>query len=142
MTSVELGVLDASIAVKCLVDEADSDTARAVVARRADWIAPDLIFLEVASVALKSMRRGLIKRGQAEAMVTRLSRLLAEVAPSQGLAAAAFGFAADHGFSAYDAAYLALADRRSTTLVTADLKLVGRANAAGLGHLVTALGAP
>lgn len=139
MTSAELGVLDASVAVKCLVDEADSHLARPAVAGRADWIAPDLIFLEIASVALKSMRRGLIDRAQAEAMVSRLPRLLAETAPSETLAGAAFRLAADHGFSAYDAAYLALAESRRTTVLTADLQLVARAKTAGLGHLVTAL---
>ena len=70
--TADVGVLDASIAVKCLIEEADSELARAAVAGRADWAAPDLIFLEVASVALKSMRRGWIDRSQAEAMVARL----------------------------------------------------------------------
>jgi len=139
VTSAELGVLDASIAVKCLMDEADSDLARSAVAGRTDWIAPDLIFLEIASVALKAMRRGLIERAQAEALVVRLPRLLVETAPSESLAGAAFSLAADHGFSAYDAAYLALAQNRHTTMLTADRKLVDRAEAAGLGRLVTAL---
>jgi predicted nucleic acid-binding protein len=139
VTSAELGVLDASIAVKCLVDEADSELARSAVAGRTDWIAPDLIFLEIASVALKTMRRGLIERAQAEALVVRLPHLLVETAPSESLASAAFRLAADHGFSAYDAAYLALAESRGTTMLTADRKLVERARTVGLGHLVAAL---
>lgn len=139
MTDAELGVLDASIAVKCLLDEADSERARPAVAARADWIAPDLIFLEIASVATKSMRRGLIERAQAEAMISRLGRLLTETASAESLAGRAFTLAADHGFSAYDAAYLALAERRGTTVLTADLKLLDRAKTAGLGHLVTGL---
>jgi len=39
----------------------------------------------------------------------------------------------------YDAAYLALAESRGTTVLTADLKLFDRATTAGLGHLVTRL---
>ncbi|MGZ6013019.1 MAG: type II toxin-antitoxin system VapC family toxin [Caulobacteraceae bacterium] len=140
MTNPELGVLDASVAVKCLLDEAGSEQARPAVAARADWIAPDLIFLEIASVALKSMRRGLIERAQAEAMVSRLARLLAETPSARSLAGAAFALAADHGFSAHDAAYLALAQSRGATVLTADAKLADRAKAAGLGHLVTWLG--
>ena len=137
----DVGVQDASVAVKCLIEEADSELARAAVARRADWTAPDLIFLEVASVALKSMRRGWLDRSQAEAMVARLPGLLTEVAPSDSLAAGAFQLAADHGFSAYDAAYLALAKVTGAAVLTADLKLVERARAAELGHLVATLGA-
>lgn len=139
MTNTDLGVLDASVAVKCLVDEADSDLARAAVAARADWIAPDLIFLEVASVALKSVRRGWLERAQAEAMVSGLPQVLAEVTPSDALAAAAFRLAADHGFSVYDAAYLALADARNTWVLTADLRLAERARSAGLAKLVRTL---
>lgn len=139
MTSSETGVLDASAAVKCLLDEADSDLARAAVARRADWIAPDFIFLEVASVALKSMRRGLIEQVQAEAMVSRVGLLLVETTSSQDLAAAAFRLAAEHGFSAYDAAYLALAQNHDAMVLTADVKLIDRAHIAGLAHLVTGL---
>ncbi len=139
MTSADLGVLDASVAVKCLVDEADSDLARAAVAARADWAAPDLIFLEVASVALKSVRRGWFERAQAEAMVSRLPQILAEVTPSDALAAAAFRLAADQGFSVYDAAYLALAEARNTWVLTADLKLAMRARSVGLSKLVRTL---
>jgi predicted nucleic acid-binding protein len=85
------------------------------------------------------MRRGLLDRSQAEAMVARLPRLLTDVAPSDALAAAAFELAADHGFSAYDAAYLALAEATNTTVLTADLRLADRARTAGLGHLVATL---
>lgn len=139
MTSADLAVLDASVAVKCLVDEADSDLARAAVAGRADWVAPDLIFLEVASVALKSIRRGWLERAQAETMVLSLPQILAEVTSSEVLAASALRLAADHGFSVYDAAYLALAEARNTWVLTADLKLAMRARRVGLAKLVRTL---
>ncbi|HXA40366.1 MAG TPA: type II toxin-antitoxin system VapC family toxin [Phenylobacterium sp.] len=134
-----MGVLDASVAVKCLVEEAGSDLARAAIAQRSDWTAPDLIFLEVASVALKSLRRGWLARDQAEAMVRNLPELLADVAPARTLADAAFTLAADHGFSAYDAAYLALAEATDSWVLTADIKLALRARSAGLAKLVRTL---
>jgi predicted nucleic acid-binding protein len=139
VTTADLCVLDASIAVKCLVAEADSDRARAALANCTDWAAPDLIFLEVASVAVKSLRRGWLDRMQAEAMVAALPRILSEVLPCDALATQALQLAADHGFSAYDAAYLALAEARGAQVLTADLKLAERARAAGLGHLVETL---
>ena len=139
MTPASPGVLDASVAVKCFLDEEGSAAARHAVADRADWIAPDLIFLEVASVALKSLRRGLLGCGQGERMVAGLGALLTEAVAAEALADTAFQLAADHGFSAYDAAYVALARERATVLLTADLKLVNFARAAGLGAFVAAL---
>ena len=139
MTRAEPGVLDASIAVKCFLEEADSAAARRAVAERADGIAPDLIFLEIASVALKTMRKGFLDRAQGAAMVAGAGSLLVETVSSAELCDAAFHLASDHGFSAYDAAYMALAQMRGGSVLTADLKLVDRARAAGLGHLAVAL---
>ena len=133
------GVLDASIAVKCLLDEDDSAAARRAVQGRADWIAPDLIHLEVASVALKSVRRGLITSGHGAAMTGRVGRLLVEAVPAESLAREAYRLAEAHGFSAYDAAYLALAEARGLSVLTADRKLIARAHGAGLADLVEGL---
>ena len=41
-------ILDASVAIKLVFEEPDSELAEAVVSRQAEWIAPDLIYLEVA----------------------------------------------------------------------------------------------
>lgn len=139
MTGAKAGVLDASVAVKCLLDEEGSAAARRQVAERADWIAPDLIFLEVASVALKAMRRGFLDRVQGAAMVARTGHLLVEAVASDQLCDRAFQLAADHGFSAYDASYVALAEARGCRLLTADLKLVALAKTGGLGAFVEAL---
>jgi predicted nucleic acid-binding protein len=139
VTRASWGVLDASVAVKCLLREADSSAALRAVAGRPDWIAPDLIFLEIASVALKTMRRGLIDRSQGEAMVASAGQLLVEAIPAGALREAAFRMAADHGFTAYDAAYLALAQMRGGEVLTADVKFSDRARAAGLSDLVRPL---
>lgn len=134
-------VLDASVIVKCFLIEQDSDNARIAVAQRDDWIAPDLLFLEVASVAVKSLRRGLIDRTLADAMVAMSSRLVTTTVPSSALYKEAFRLAADHGFSPYDAAYLALAISHDRSVLTADGKLADRARNAGLGRFVRLLGA-
>ena len=139
MTLVSVGVLDASVAVKCLLDEDDSAAARRAVRERADWIAPDLIHLEVANVALKSVRRGMITSAHGAAMTARVGRLLVEAVPAGSLASEAFRLAAAHGFSAHDAAYLALGQTRGLSVLTADRKLIARALAAGLAHLVEGL---
>jgi predicted nucleic acid-binding protein len=139
VTRASWGVLDASVAVKCLLREVDSPLALEAVATRSDWIAPDFIFLEIASVARKALQRGLIQRAQAEAMLEKAPRLLVETVAAEGLRATAFRLAADHAFSVYDSAYLALAQLRGGEVLTADARLVQRARAAGLTTLVRPL---
>jgi predicted nucleic acid-binding protein len=130
-------VVDASVVAKCFFNEEGSTAARAFVAGGGSaLIAPDLIFAEVASVAAKYVRRGLIPRELGADAVTALGELLDEVVPMRDLAARAFQLAAEHGFSAYDSLYLALAEQRRTRMATADLKLVARAGVAGLSGLV------
>lgn len=129
-------VLDASVIVKCFLTEDGSDKARTLVATGFPWIAPELLQLEVASVALKALRRGFVDRAFANSMVAGAPKLLHEIVPLNDLSLEAFRIAADCGISAYDAAYLALAEARSTCLLTADERLVARAVAAGLAHLV------
>ena len=132
-------VLDASVAVKCLIDETGSEAARRAVAAHTQWIAPDLIYLEVASVAVTAVRRGLIEASVGHEMVAALPSLLIETVAGDALAPSAFRLAAAHSFSAYDAAYLALACEHDCSVLTADRRLCTRAQAAGLHHLVQLL---
>lgn len=129
-------VLDASIAAKVLFTEDGSEEARELVGSGVVLIAPDLIFLEIASVAAKRLKRGETSRQQGADAVGTLPDLIDEVVASSDLVDRAFALAADHGFSAYDAAYLALAEQRGLRLATADNKLVGRARQAGFGELI------
>ncbi len=132
-------VVDASVAAKCFFTEAGSDDARRFVATGAVLIAPDLIFAEIASVASKKVRRGEISELLGRDAVEALAELLDEVVPSRGLARRGFDLAAEHGFSAYDAIYLALAESRMTRVVTADAKLIARTLSAGLQGLAGSL---
>ena len=140
--TAEAGVLDASVAVKCLLHEVGSDEARQAIARHADWVAPDLILLEVANVALKSVKRGLLTEAQGAAMVAAAPALLAETVAAADLWEEAFALGARHGFSAYDAAYVALAIKTGRLLLTADARLAERARAGGLNWHIRLLGQP
>ena len=125
-------VLDASVAVDWLLLGPGSAVALAFMRLGARRIAPDLIFAEFASAATKYVRRGLTSKTLARDAVERLPQLVDEVAPLGDLAGPAYDLAARHGFSAYDAIYLALALRRGLRLVTADAKLARRAAECGL----------
>ena len=84
-------------------------------------------------------RRGRIVAGEAVAGMGRLRRLPLEDAGA-GSDGAVFALAMAHKLSAYDAAYLSLAQERSLPLATLDQKLAGAAKAEGvalLGPLVS-----
>jgi predicted nucleic acid-binding protein len=101
--------------------------------------APDLLFVEMASLAAKRVKRGLCSAELGRDAVGSIGDLIDEIAPLSDLATRAFLFARDNGFSAYDGAYLALAERLSAPVLTADERLIERARALGAGNLVRQL---
>lgn len=134
-------VLDASVAVKCFITEPGSDLARRLAESGAGLVAPDLIFVELASVAAKRVARGDIPSDLGARLVERAPDLLDQVFPIRPLARQAFDLAQAAGVSAYDGLYLALAQVRGVRLVTADAKLVRKAAEAGLAADIVDLAA-
>ena len=132
-------VLDASVAAKVFIPEDRSDLAEAVVLSGARLIAPEFVLLELASVAAKRFRRADIPRSLAQRMIAGARALFNELVPASALVDRAFALAADHGLSAYDAAYVALAAQRACELVTADARLVAKVNADALPVAIRAL---
>jgi predicted nucleic acid-binding protein len=132
-------VVDASIAAKRWFDEPDSETAIAALERARRLIAPDFLVVEIANVAAVRAKNNPEVRAQAERAVRGVEVLIDSLEPSRPLAQRAFDLACDHSVSAYDALYLALAERENAPVLTADNKLVAKARAAGLGHLVQPL---
>jgi predicted nucleic acid-binding protein len=132
-------VIDASVAAKFYFHEDGSDQARALLTSGAVTAAPDLLFIEMAAVATKQVRRGLATPEAGRDAVVSVGDLIDKVAPSRALAARAFAFAWNQGVSAHDGAYLALAEQLGAPMVTADLRLVERARAFGGGALVRPL---
>ena len=119
-------IVDASIAVKWVSEERDSDQARAVYLSD-DCSAPSLIMAEVGNALWKKQRMKIVTSGQAIAALRALPehiRLIeiAELAPR----AAAIAAALDHPI--YDCFYLALAEREHAPLVTADKRLLETAS--------------
>ena len=133
------GVLDASVVAKCFIEEPGSAAARRRVLGQLDWIAPDLIFLEIASVMIKAIGRNAIEVEAAERALSALPTLIARTVAGRDLYERAFSLAVAHGFSAYDASYVALAEQGQTRILTADRKLSERAQTVGLGALIDLL---
>ena len=133
-------VVDASVACKWFVAEAQSEQAAALLAGGDVLIAPDLIVPELCNVAWRKQRRGEIGADQSTSMVDSLPALLDELVPSEQLAARAFAIANELIHLVWECFYLALAELRGTRLVTADRRLVSRLGATPWAHLPVGLG--
>ena len=103
-------VIDASVACKWYLDEADSDKARAVAEEEGLLIAPDLILPEVGNVLWRRHRRGEIASEQIAAVIAHLPGILVLV-PSKDLLARALEIAQTLDHPIYDCFYAAAAER-------------------------------
>jgi predicted nucleic acid-binding protein len=114
-------VVDASVAVKWLVNEAFSEEAASLLDNRTTLIAPELLFAEAANALWALCRRGdIAKEDFAEAVEVLKASPLAVPYPMRQLAASAARLAIDLGHPAYDCFYLALAVQEQYPVITAD----------------------
>ncbi|WP_338665895.1 type II toxin-antitoxin system VapC family toxin [Pararoseomonas sp. SCSIO 73927] len=125
MISTAGWVLDASVAVKLLVEEQGSDAALGLLGAR--LLAPDILPVECANVLWRMHRRGQLSGEAAALRLQRLSALRLEMSPSQALLAGALARAMRLSHPIYDCLYLETAARAGLPLVTADRKLAALA---------------
>ena len=114
-------VIDASVAIKWVVDEGDSAQALAL-RKNSRLIAPDLLIAECANILWKKVQRGEIEPQGAKLAGELLSRSDIGLEPMSGLSAEALRLALQLGHPAYDCFYLALALAREAVFVTADAR--------------------
>lgn len=131
-----VAVIDATVAVRWFLPAEDyAEEALSLLHARAagavHLVVPPLLFYEVSNALVVAVRRNRMGREDYLDALEALFRLGLEAAdsPEYHRRAAALAFA--YGRSAYDAAYLALAESRGATFLTADRRLY---NALG-GHL-------
>jgi len=123
-------VVDTSIAIKWVLNEPDSDIAQALLV---EWIdrgvtilAPSLLAYEVANVLHQNVRRKEITREEAKKALRKvlLSELEIDFSSNLDLGIQALELADQYNLpAAYDAHYLALAEREGCELWTADTRL-------------------
>jgi predicted nucleic acid-binding protein len=115
-------VLDASVVVELLTNGPLADSVRRDLAGRSDsFIVPHLLDVEVMS-ALRSLVAGhRIDSHRSEQLLTDLAALPAERYPHTSLLGRIWELR--HNFTAYDAAYIALAEATNSLLYTSDWKL-------------------
>ncbi len=116
-------VIDASIAIKWLIDE--EGTAQALMLRRrAKLIAPELLVAECANILWKKVRRDELSTDEALLAARLLQTAEIELLPTRALLESATRIAIELGHPAYDCLYLALAIERGCRFVTADERLL------------------
>ena len=114
-------VVDASVAVKWLVDEAHSEEAAKLLDHGAPLVAPELVFAESANALWAMHRRGDIDANElAEAVDALRAAPILVPRPMRALTAAASRLARDLNHPVYDCFYLALALELQYPVVTAD----------------------
>jgi predicted nucleic acid-binding protein len=118
-------VVDCSVLVATLFEEAQRDEARRVLAGKT-LHAPLLLDSEIANVALKKQRAGWGEALITDALADYVEQMIEFHRPD---VQAQYALAMRYGLSAYDAAYLWLAGALQAPLATFDAKLAKAARA-------------
>ena len=113
-------VVDASVAVKWVVREPDSDAAAAL--RREQLIAPVLWLAEAANVLWRRVRIGDITADEARARLSELTEAPVASFPMEPHLDRALQLASELAHPIYDCLYLALALHHDTHVITADAR--------------------
>jgi predicted nucleic acid-binding protein len=111
-------VIDASVALKWVLDEPGKEAAEALLDE--ELIAPALWLLEAANALWKRAKRGDISAEQAKARLEELYNAPVTTTAIEADLTAAVDLANALGHPVYDCLYLAAAIREKTYVVTAD----------------------
>ncbi len=134
-------VVDASLAVKWLIEEEDSDKAHALLRSWEDQdirlAAPYLMPFEVTNTLHRRVVRGQLRLSETDHMMAQLLGPPLELYQSAQLHLRALELASElQQGASYDAHYLALAEEFGCELWTADRRFHRAAESAGNVHLI------
>jgi predicted nucleic acid-binding protein len=115
-------VVDASVAVKWVLAEADSELAQQVV--RSPLLAPDLLLIECGSAIWRHVRLGEVDRAELPRAWAVLRAMPVEIVASDELVERALDLAVALDHQIYDCLYLALALDRGARVVSADRRFL------------------
>jgi predicted nucleic acid-binding protein len=134
-------VVDASVAVKFVVREKNSELARELLREPDPLIAPDWLLVEAASALWKKVKRAELLIIHAERNLDALPDFFERLSPTRGLIEDAFRWSFRLRHPVYDCVYLSLALAERCQLVTADQKFHAALERGGFTDTVRFLGA-
>jgi predicted nucleic acid-binding protein len=118
-------IVDASVILSAFFPDEDQPQAQALIREhvmgRVELVAPTLLLYEVTNAAVQARRRGRISDEQTEKILTSFEGLKIALKPVTWQQVLPLALRFDR--SAYDAAYLALAETGGHQLITADRRL-------------------
>jgi predicted nucleic acid-binding protein len=121
-------ILDASVALKWVLSEADSSFA---IRLRDEFkqqvhelLAPDTLPVEIAHALTRAERKGLISKGQAAVLFADVVTPAPDLHSHLDVLARAIDISSDARIGVYDCLYIALAEREQCRVVTADQRMV------------------
>ena len=117
-------VVDASVAVKWLVEEEHSDAADRLLGGNHELFAPRLMASEVGNALWRKVRMGELERSRAGALAAAISEMAVRWTEDEEVGPDAVRLSLALDRPVYDCVYLALAHRLGATLVTADVRFV------------------
>jgi predicted nucleic acid-binding protein len=132
-------VVDASVAARWLLKLPGFESAETLVKRAGAIIAPDIIIRETTSALWKAIVFANLPIADAQLAVESLDDILDELVPTSAHKRRALSIAVELHHPVYDCFYLALAEERSCTFITADDRLLRRCKGSTFERLVEAL---
>jgi predicted nucleic acid-binding protein len=129
--------LDASVAIKWVVQEVYTEAAVRLAESGPSWVIPDLFHAEVGNVLWKKVRRKELNEREAMKALDLLLSLEMNVRETRILLPYALRIALQSHCTVYDAVYLSVAVDENCPLVTADRRLFSSLSKTPLGrHLL------
>lgn len=113
-------VVDASVSVKWLVDEEDSDAARTLLVSGETLEAPHLLVCETANAIWRKTQLWQVHPNRAGSLVARAAEMPIRWHGDETVCADAVRLAVAYRRPVYDFVYLALAARLGVRMITAD----------------------
>jgi len=115
-------VIDASVALKWVLPEEDSITAKALLAQ--ELVAPTLWLVESANALWRFANAGKLSSPEAQSRLTYLYNAPVTLVPTEDYARDALDLGVQLRHPIYDCVYLAAAIRAGTYVVTADTRFL------------------